>query len=147
MSCRSMEQLYNLLCFNCSTQSRCVHCCTPRPHCLIYVSRVWSTRVPDVDWLSWVWNSETHQPRYLLSSFLFLEDSLKSWSKDAPRCFNSLMQLHICHSARFTTIISIFSLISICFSSPEKKSKTNWCIFIEWVIAKGNGSKSRRSMI
>lgn len=114
---------------------------TARPHCLIYLSRVWSTRVPDVDLLSWVWNSETHHPRYLLSSFfVFIEYSLKYWSKDAPRCFNSLMQLHICHSARFTKIISIFSLISICFSSSEKKSKTNWCIFIEWVIAKGNGS-------
>lgn len=122
---------------------------TALPHCLIYLSRVWSTRVPNVDLLSWVWNSETHHPRYLLGSFFcfYRRQSEVLEQRRAVRCFNSLMQLHICHSARFTKIISIFSLISICFSSSEKKSKTNWCIFIEWVIAKGNGSNSRRWMM
>lgn len=121
---------------------------TALPHCLIYLSRVWNTRVPNVDLLSWVWNSETHHPRYLLSSFfVFIEDSLKYWSKDAPRCFNSLMQLHICHSARFTRIISIFSLISICFSSSEKRVKQTDVFYWMSHCERERFYKSRRWMM
>lgn len=92
---------------------------TALPHCLIYLSRVWSTRVPNVDLLSWARNCKTHHPRYLLSSFfVFIEDSLKYWSKDAPcdvlivLCnFTSAIQRDLLRSSAFSlSFQSVFHL-------------------------------------
>lgn len=92
---------------------------TALPHCLIYLSRVWSTRVPNVDLLSWAPNCKTHHPRYLLSSFfVFIEDSLKYWSKDAPcdvlivLCnFTSAIQRDLLRSSAFSlSFQSVFHL-------------------------------------
>lgn len=75
--------------------------------------------MPDVDLLSWVWNSKTHHPRYLLSSFfVFIEDSLKYWSKDAPcdvlivLCnFTSAIQRDLLRSSAFSlSFQSVFHL-------------------------------------
>lgn len=122
---------------------------TARPHCLIYLSRVWSTRVPNVDLLSWARNCKTHHPRYLLSSFFcfYRRQSEVLEQRRAVRCFNSLMQLHICHSARFTRIISIFSLISICFSSSEKGVKQTDVFYWMSHCERERFYKSRRWMM
>lgn len=75
--------------------------------------------MPNVDLLSWARNCKTHHPRYLLSSFfVFIEDSLKYWSKDAPcdvlivLCnFTSAIQRDLLRSSAFSlSFQSVFHL-------------------------------------